>query len=145
MITIPKEFHGLKVVVLRSRRKTSALHIINNKLEIRVPNRLRDRKIVEILDMKERWIRNKAIKLKNQPITIARDFKSGESFFLFGSNLKLKVLEGGKVGTNLINDYLLTTVRSPEIEDLRKSRNKSYIEKWYVKDAYKALEEKVIK
>ncbi len=145
MIAIPKEFHGLKVVVLRSRRKTSALHIINNKLEIRVPNRVRDRKIVEILDMKERWKRNKAIKLKNQPITIARDFKSGESFFLFGSNLKLKVLEGGKVGTQLIDNYLVTTVRTSEIGDLRKSRIKTYIEKWYIQKAYKILEEKVIK
>jgi len=31
----------------------------------------------------------------------------GESFPLFGKLLKLKVLEGGKVGTQLIDDYLL--------------------------------------
>ena len=69
-----------------------------------------------------------------------------ENFFHFlGDTLKLKVLEGGKVGTQLIDDYLLTTVRSSEIGDLRKSRIKTYIEKWYVKEAYKKLEEKVIK
>jgi len=145
MIVIPKELFGLKIEVLRSRRKTSALQIVGNQLQIRVPNRVRDRKIVEILEKKERWIRNKAIELQNQPLTKEREYISGESFPLFGRDLKLKVLEGRKVGTQLIDDYLLTTVRSSESGDLRKSRIKTYIEKWYVKEAYKRLEEKVIK
>ena len=145
MILIPKELFGLRIEVIRSRRKTSALHIIGDKLQIRVPNRVRDRKIIEILEKKERWIRNKAIKLQSQASTIERKFITGESFSLFGRNLKLKVLEGGKVGTQLIDDYLMTTVRSSEIGDLRKFRIKNYIEKWYVQEAYKRLEEKVIK
>ena len=145
MIVIPKELFGLKIEVLRSRRKTSVLQIVGNQLQIRVPNRVRDRKIVEILEKKQRWIRNKAIELQNQPITKKREYISGELFPLFGRYLKLKVLEGGKVGTQLVDDYLLTTVRSSEIGDLRKSRIKTYIERWYVKEAYKRLEEKVIK
>ena len=112
MILIPKELFGLRIEVIRSRRKTSALHIIGDKLQIRVPNRVRDRKIIEILEKKERWIRNKAIKLQSQASTIERKFITGESFSLFGRNLKLKVLEGGKVGTQLIDDYLITTFRS---------------------------------
>ena len=61
MIVIPKELFGLKIEVLRSRRKTSVLQVVGNQLKIRVPNRVRDRKIVEILEKKQRWIRNKAI------------------------------------------------------------------------------------
>ena len=136
MIVIPKELFGLKIEVLRSRRKTSVLQIVGNQLRIRVPNRVRDRKIVEILEKKQRWIRNKAIELKNKPITKKNEYISGEFFPLFGRYLKLKVLEGGKVGTQLIDDYLLTTVRSSEIGDLTKSRIKTYIEKWDVKEAY---------
>ena len=60
-----------------------------------------------------------------------------------GRHLKLKVLEGGKVWIKLIDDYLLTTVRSSEMEDLRKSL-KLIIKKWYPKEAHKRLEEKVI-
>ena len=60
MNAIPKELFGLRVEVLRSRRKTSVLHIVGDELQIRVPNRIRDRKVVEILETKERWIRNKA-------------------------------------------------------------------------------------
>ena len=145
MSLIPKEIFGLRVEVLRSNRKTSALYIIGNELQIRVPNGVRDRRIVEILETKERWIRNKAIQLQNQPIKREREYKSGESFPLFGRQLKLKVLEGGKVGTQLIDDSLMTTVRTSEIGVLRKSRIKSYIEKWYAKEAYKRLEKKVIR
>ncbi len=145
MSSIPKELFGLKVEVVRSKRKTSALHIVGDELQIRVPNRVRDGKIVEILEIKERWIRNKAIQLKSQPRLKEREFISGESFSLFGRNLKLKVLEGGKVGTKLVDDYLITTVRASEIGDSRKSRIKNYVEKWYVQEAYKILEEKVIR
>ena len=145
MIVIPKELFVLKIEVLRSRRKTSVLQIVGNQLQIRVPNRVRDKKIVEIIEKKQRWIRNKAIELQNQPLTKKREYISGESFLFLGRDLKLKIFEGGKVGTKLIDEYLLTTVRSSEIGDLRKLRIKSYIEKWYIKEAYKILEEKVIK
>ena len=145
MSVIPKEIYGLRVEVLRSKRKTSVLHIVGDELQIRVPNRVRDRKIVEILETKERWIRNKVIQLQNQRITNKREFISGESFSLFGRNLYLKVLEGGKVGTQLIDDYLITTVRTSEIGDLRKSRIKTYLEKWYIHEAYQKLEEKVMR
>tara|TARA_Y100001954_G_C15586858_1_gene491153 strand:+ start:25 stop:735 length:711 start_codon:yes stop_codon:yes gene_type:complete len=145
MSVIPKELFGLRVEVLRSKRKTSVLYIVGDELQIRVPNRVRDRKIVEILETKERWIRNKVIQLQNQRITNKREFISGESFSLFGRNLYLKVLEGGKVGTQLIDDYLITTVRTSEIGDLRKSRIKTYLEKWYIHEAYQKLEEKVMR
>ena len=145
MSVIPKELFGLRVEVLRSKRKTSVLYIIGDELQIRVPNRVRDRKIVEILETKERWIRNKVIQLQNQRIKNKREFISGESFSLFGRNLYLKVLEGGKVGTQLIDDYLITTVRTSEIGDLRKSRIKTYLEKWYIHEAYQKLEEKVMR
>ena len=145
MSVIPKELFGLRVEVLRSKRKTSVIYIVGDELQIRVPNRVRDRKIVEILETKERWIRNKVIQLQNQRITNKREFISGESFSLFGRNLYLKVLEGGKVGTKLIDDYLITTVRTSEIGDLRKSRIKTYLEKWYIHEAYQKLEEKVMR
>ena len=145
MSGIPKELFGLRVEVLRSRRKTSVFYIVGDELQIRVPNTVRDRKIIEILETKEKWIRNKAIQLQSQPISKVREFISGESFALFGKNLKLKVLEGGRVGTKLDGDYLLTNVRASEIGEVRKFRIKTYIEKWYIQEAYKRLEEKVIR
>tara|TARA_B100000212_G_C27041887_1_gene391905 strand:- start:6 stop:236 length:231 start_codon:yes stop_codon:yes gene_type:complete len=76
--------------------------------------------------MKERWIRNKAIQLRNQPIRKEREYFHGEDFPLFGKNFKLKVLEGGRVGTKLDVDYLLIYARAKEIKDVRKLRIKTY-------------------
>ena len=53
MCAFPKELFDLKVEVLWSRRKISKLQIVGNQLQIRVPNRVRDRKIVEILVKKD--------------------------------------------------------------------------------------------
>ena len=145
MSSIPKELFGLKVEVVRSKRKTAALHIIGDEIQVRVPNRLRDGKIVEILETKERWIRNKVVQLQSRPKVKEKDFVSGECFSLLGKNLRLKVLEGGKVGTKLEGNYLFTNVRASEIGDVRKFRIKTYIEKWYIQEAYKRLEDKVIK
>ena len=77
MSVIPKELFGLKVEVLRSKRKTSVLQIVGNQLRIRVPNRVSDRKIVEILEKKERWIGKKAIELQNEAITKKREYING--------------------------------------------------------------------
>ena len=145
MSAIPKELFGLRVEVLRSTRKTSVLCIVGNDLQIRVPYRVRDRKIVEILEAKQKWIRKKATQLKDKPLIKVRKFESGDCFLLFGKNLQLKVFEGGTVGTKLVEDYLFTNVRASDIGDLRKIRIKTYIEKWYIQEAYKRLEEKVIK
>ena len=143
MSAIPKELFGLKVEVVRSKRKTSVLYIIGDKLEIRVPHRVRDRKIIETLETKERWIRNKVVQIRKRTEIIEREFVSGENFSFFGKNLKLKVLEGGRVGTKLVDDYLYTNVRASEIGNLRKCRIKTYIEKWYMEEAHKRLENKV--
>ena len=53
MSAIPKELFGLRVEVLRSRRKTSLLLHVGHQLYIRVPNRVKDRKIVEIPEKKD--------------------------------------------------------------------------------------------
>ena len=145
MSEIPKDLFGLKIEVLWSRRKTSVLYIVGNVLQIKVPNRVKDRKIIEILQTKEKWIRNKAIQLQSQSLKSERELIRGESFSLFGRDLKLKVLEGGKVRTTLVDDYLVINVRSSEIVNLRKSRIKTYLEKWYIKNNYKRLKEKVIR
>ena len=53
IIITPKKLFVLKIEVLRSRRKTYVLQIVVNQLHIRVPNRVRDRKIVDILEKKD--------------------------------------------------------------------------------------------
>ena len=63
MIVIPKELFGLKIEVFWSRRETSVLQILGNKLRIRAQIERETEKIVEILEKKQIWIRNKVIEL----------------------------------------------------------------------------------
>ena len=48
-----------------------------------------------------------------------------------------------KVGTQFIDDNLIRTVRSSDLWDLRKARIKTYIGKWYLREANQIIEEKV--
>ena len=64
MIVIPKELFGLKIEVLRSLRKTSVLHIIGDAIQVRIPNRVEDRKIVEILEKKKNGLEIKPFNYK---------------------------------------------------------------------------------
>ena len=49
MSVIPKEVLGLRVQVVRSSRRTSALHILGNELQVRVPYQFKNASILEML------------------------------------------------------------------------------------------------
>ena len=49
MTAIPDEVLGLKVEVVRSIRRTAALHIVGSDLQVRVPKDLGDERLASIL------------------------------------------------------------------------------------------------
>jgi len=144
MNIFPEELFRLKVNVVRSRRKTSVLRIVGDQLQVRVPIKVKDEKIAEILKTKETWIRNKVFQIESRPKVKEREFISGETFSLFGKNITLKVIEDIRYGINLNGDYLYINIKASEIGELRKSRIKSYIENWYLEEAYKNFHDKVM-
>ena len=91
MSAIPEEVLGLRVEVVRSRRRTAALHIVGNELQVRVPNQVRDESIIEILQKKRPWIRRKVVQLKEVSVPQPKEFVSGEAFPFLGQNFRLKV------------------------------------------------------
>ncbi len=143
MSAIPAEVLGLRVEVVRSRRRTAALHIVGNELQVRVPNQVRDESIIEILQKKRPWIRRKVVQLKEVPVPQKKEFVSGEAFPFLGQNFRLKVQEGHRVGVQLSEGYLLTTVRPSEVGEQRKQRIQQYLKSWYRSRAEERLQEKV--
>tara|TARA_B100000029_G_C17398185_1_gene896035 strand:+ start:282 stop:989 length:708 start_codon:yes stop_codon:yes gene_type:complete len=143
MSAIPEEVLGLRVEVVRSRRRTAALHIVGNELQVRVPNQVRDESIIEILQKKRPWIRRKVVQLKEVPVPQPKEFVSGEAFPFLGQNFRLKVQEGHRVGVQLSEGYLLTTVRPSEVGEQRKQRIQQYLKSWYRSRAEERLQEKV--
>ena len=143
MSIIPDEFLGLHVEVVRSRRRTAALHIVGNKLEVRVPSHLRDENIIEILQTKKSWISKKVVELKEVQIPKPKEFINGEEFLFLGQTYRLKVQEGYQVGIELSERYMLTTVRTSDTGEKRKEKIKKYLEYWYRSRAKEKFLEKI--
>ena len=143
MISIPKEISGLNVDIIRSRRRTAALHIIGNQLQVRVPQQVKDEHIIEILQTKQSWINKKVVQLKEFPIPKPKEFVSGEAFLFLGQNYLLKIQDGHKVGVELSDQYLLTTVRKSDTGEKRTEKIQKYLEYWYRSRAREKLLEKV--
>ena len=143
MSAIPEEVLGLHVEVVRSRRRTAALHIVGHHLQVRVPQQVSDDRIIEILQTKRSWISKKVVQLKEVHFPKPKEFISGETFLFLGQNYRLQVQEGHQVGVELLNGYLLTTVRTSDIGEQRKEKIKKYLEYWYRSRARERLLEKV--
>ncbi|KKZ15316.1 MAG: hypothetical protein TH68_01010, partial [Candidatus Synechococcus spongiarum 142] len=111
MTAIPAEVLGLRVEVVRSLRRTAALHIVGSTLQVRIPERLGDERVAAILQQKRPWIRAKVAEWKSVSPRRPRELVSGESFPYLGRNYRLKVLEGHQVGVRLSRGYLTATVR----------------------------------
>ncbi|MYG37691.1 MAG: M48 family metallopeptidase [Synechococcus sp. SB0676_bin_10] len=97
MTDVPPEILGLRVKVIRSTRRTAALHIIGNELHVRIPERLGDERVAGILQQKRPWIRAKAAEWQAVPPRRPRAPVSGElanSLPYLGRNYRLKVREG---------------------------------------------------
>ena len=120
MSAIPEEVLGLHVEVVRSRRRTAALHIVGNELQVRVPQQVRDERIIEILQTKRSWISKKVAQLKEVQTPKPKEFVSGEAFLFLGQNYGLKIKEGHEVGVKLLNGNLVTTVSASDKGETRK-------------------------
>jgi len=142
MTAVPAEILGFRVKVVRSTRRTAALHIIGNELHVLIPQRLGDEWVAGILQRKRPWIRAKVAEWEPVHPRRPRELVSGESFPYLGRNYRLKVLEGHQVGVRLSRGYLRATVRPGEQGAQLQQRIRQYLEKWYRSRALERLREK---
>ncbi len=142
MTAIPDEVLGLKVEVVRSTRRTAALHIVGSDLQVRVPKDLRDEQVAAILQQKRPWIVSKVAELKRMPPQKTKELVSGESFPYLGRNYRLKVQDGHQVGVCLSGGYLQATIRPTEQGEQRQQRIQQYLDSWYKTRALERLTDK---
>ena len=131
MTAIPEEVLGLRVEVVRSIRRTAALHIVGSDLQVRVPEDLGDELVAAILKQKRPWIRTKVAELKRVLPHRSKELVSGESFPYLGRNYRLKIQEGHQVGVCLSGGYLKATIRPTEQVEHRTLRIQQYLQNWY--------------
>ena len=67
MSAIPPELLGLKVEVVRSSRRSAALHILGTALQVRVPLHVSDERIAALLQQKRPWLTAKVAEIQRLP------------------------------------------------------------------------------
>jgi predicted metal-dependent hydrolase len=139
---IPQEVLGLRVEVVRSIRRTAALHIVGSDLQVRIPEHLADERVAMILQQKRPWIRGKVAELQRVPAHRPRELVSGEAFPYLGRHYRLKVQEGREPGVCLSGGYLRATIRPAEQGEQRQVRLRQYLQLWYRSRALERLQEK---
>lgn len=142
MSAIPSEVLGLRVEVVRSIRRTAALHIIGNDLQVRVPEYVEDERVAAFLQKKRPWIRSKVAEIQLLPPHRTKELVSGESFAYLGRHYRLKIQEGHQVGVCLSGGYLKATIRPNEQGEHLTLRIQQYLENWYRSRAHERLQEK---
>jgi predicted metal-dependent hydrolase len=139
---IPEEVLGLRVEVVRSIRRTAALHIIGRDLQVRVPDHVGDERVAAFLKRKRPWIRSKVAEIQLLPPHRSKELVSGESFPYLGRNYRLKVQEGHQVGVCLSGGYLKATIRPAEQGVHQALRIQQYLQNWYRSRALERLQDK---
>jgi predicted metal-dependent hydrolase len=142
MTAIPEEVLGLRVEVVRSIRRTAALHIIGGDLQVRVPEHVGDDRVAAFLTKKRPWIRSKVAEIQRIPPHRSKELVSGESFPYLGRHYRLKIQEGHQVGVCLSGGYLKATIRPTEHGEQREARIQQYLQSWYRSSALERLREK---
>jgi len=142
MTAIPEEVLGLRVEVIRSIRRTAALHIIGSDLQVRVPEHVGDERVAAFLQRKRPWIRSKVAEIRLLPPHRNKELISGESFPFLGRHYRLKIQEGHQVGVCLSGGYLKATIRPTEQGEQRQARIQQYLQNWYRSRALEHLQEK---
>ena len=142
MSAIPSEVLGLRVEVVRSIRRTAALHIIGSDLQVRVPEYVEDERVAAFLQKKRPWIRSKVAEIQLLPPHRTKELVSGESFAYLGRHYRLKVQEGHQVGVSLSGGYLKATIRPTEQDEHKTLKIQQYLQNWYRNKAQERLKEK---
>jgi hypothetical protein len=142
MTAIPEEVLGLRVEVVRSIRRTAALHISGSDLQVRVPAHVGDERVAAFLSKKRPWIRSKVAEIQRIPPQRSKELVSGESFPYLGRHYRLKVQEGHQVGVCLSGGCLKATIRPTEQGEQRDARIQQYLQSWYRSRALERLQEK---
>ena len=107
--------------LIRSNRKTAAIHIINARVEVRVPHCMPQEDIDLFLYKKEQWIREK-LAIQQQHITNKSTFEIdyGSNILILGKDYPIVVRNGIKAGFDGNELYMPPGMSPTEIKDMCK-------------------------
>ena len=112
--TYPLKCGNLEIVVKRQRRKSLALHILSpDELEIRAPLKCAWSQIDEFVYLKEDWILESIVSMKEMPVKPVPVFAHGESHKFLGRDYQLEICQGAPALVFLLGDKIVVRSRQP--------------------------------
>ena len=124
-------------VVRTDRKKSASICLDGGVVRVRVPKRLSEKRIRDLIGSRTAWINRK---LREQSAIKPREYVSGETFPCLGRNYRLKVVRGDTSAIELRGGYLVATVSETDTAD--EATIRPMLVSWYRQQAEKCLGEK---
>jgi len=133
------DLEGIRVEVVRSKRKTLSLEISHQGVKARAPLRMRQTTIAQFVQRKRNWIDKHLHKLPAPKEELA--LISGTPIPLEGRTIELQIVENQFGGVTLTDRSLILPVKQSHrpLADSIKSK----LIRWYRKTALERLEQRV--
>jgi len=123
--------------IIRTKRKTIALHITDNAtLIVRAPFNIDNKTIIGVVLKHKKWIEQKKREIEaRDPKFSPKEFVNGEGFLYLGRYYRLKIVDGQEVPLRFENEFYLSRNAL--------SRTREVFIDWYKKMAYEKISERV--
>ena len=108
-------------IIVSSKRKTVSVTIYPDaRVVIRVPKRLPQEKINDIVKSKEDWIIKKIQYFKENQLQEIKqkEYVNGEVFYFLGKKYELKILDGKKNNVQIIDNTILVEVKQGSVKNI---------------------------
>ena len=129
---------SLEILIERTKRKrTISLRVKDNKLIIKAPRTVSRRNLYEVIQRKQKWIKQRAIldfeeqKLRN------RKFIDNEKFYFRGNQYHLSLILGSEEDVKIVDGRLLVTCKDDG--SINSKKVQSLIEDFYLKESAEIL------
>lgn len=124
--------------IIRTKRKTIALHITDNAtLIVKAPLNVNDKMIMNVVLKHKKWIEQKKIEIEAREQRFSpKEFVNGEGFLYLGRSYRLKIVDDQEVPLKFENEFRLSRKVLPQAKEV-------FIE-WYKKKAYEKISERVL-
>ena len=119
------------------RRRTISLQVKDNKLIIKVPRTVSRKNLDELIQRKQKWIKQRAILDFEEQNLRNRKFIDNEKFYFRGNQYHLYLILGIKEEVKIVDDLLLVTCK--DNKSIHSKNVKSLIEGFYLSEAAKIL------
>ncbi|WP_420433582.1 M48 family metallopeptidase [Hyphobacterium sp.] len=133
-------------VVRSPRRRTIALQIDHDGLQVRTPQRASERQIRGVLEDKAGWVVTKLEDWARRPQRAQRRFESGESFPLFGQTVSLEITAHAtraRTRVELKDGQVEVEIDRHLAGEMRTTTIRKGLERWYRREAEADFPERV--